>query len=389
MEKKSKARMIEVCVVEPVPPSSYNHDISGYPKTASINKVIRGYLSPQTQKYAIRHDEDFISSNYDLTNARRSALLSEYICDEIDSEFLTVDLKSAIVNKCKNLAKKEDKKDSSSNVIMVLPVEYFDVIIEVFKEFLEKLKYDASKFKKIEDSVIKERIKTLVDERGIKPGSQDTSIFGSMVLSDLGKTIPASMYVAPAFTTGEVIIENDFFIASDDYVLEHPDKAKGAANLGDKPYYAACFYKYSAMDLDILRDNLTSVNCKSGANLEDLLKEEVYKAVSGFIHSLPKGGQTSYAAYGYPVCVCITVKDVKRPLNYAHAFSKPIVARNSEDEAELSVKALVQEMTWADEMYDVEYLERAWVCAPMDVNPENVTQYKSVRKAIEGIIKYI
>jgi len=114
--------------------------------------------------------------------------------------------------------------------------------------------------------------------------------------------------------------------------------------LGTIEFNSACFYRYAALDLDLLAANL----------LGD--KELAIRGVGAFLRAsivaIPTGKQNSFAAHNPPNFVGVSVRSNAIPRNLVNAFEKP-VGNSDNGLTDLSVALLIKEWLKLDAAYGV------------------------------------
>jgi CRISPR system Cascade subunit CasC len=156
----------------------------------------------------------------------------------------------------------------------------------------------------------------------------DLALFGRMIADRPGDNVVAASQVAHALSTHRVDLEFDFYTAVDDLQSEGET---GAGMMGTVEYNAACFYRYSNLDLAQLLRNLDGNAVLAGNAVEAFLRAS--------IEAIPTGKQNSMAAQNPPSLVLAVVRD-KGFWSLANAFLKPVRAGDSEDLMAASIGAL-------------------------------------------------
>ena len=132
-----------------------------------------------------------------------------------------------------------------------------------------------------------------------------------------------------AISTHKASPEIDFFAAVDDL---QPIGESGAAITGHLEYNSAVYYRYTAVNVDLLRENLPGFS-----------NEELLAVLDTFIRSsvisVPVARKNSYNGHTIPSYVLGIVRR-GHPINLANAFEKPISAKNGSGIIEPSIKAL-------------------------------------------------
>lgn len=229
-------------------------------------------------------------------------------------------------------------------------------IVERLSEFYES---DQDKFKSLLKAPTEEEKKQVQENIPKKPPGMDAflddlksvnqchavdiALFGRMTTSDYFQDVEASMQVAHALSTHEVINEVDYFTAVDDL----GKVGGGAGHVGESMFNSPCFYKYFCLDWDQLVNNLAGPqpekpNNKDGSpevekwhqdynKWESELRPEAEKLAAATLGHLiraaaitnPSGKQNSFAANNQPSGILVEIKKNKIPTSYANAFTEP------------------------------------------------------------------
>jgi CRISPR system Cascade subunit CasC len=156
----------------------------------------------------------------------------------------------------------------------------------------------------------------------------DVALFGRM-LADLPQANQhAACQVAHAISTHRVEREFDYFTAVDD---EGAEDETGAGMIGALEFNSATFYRYAALDVHKLVDNL------------DGDRELALKGIAAFaeamVRAIPTGKQNTFAAHNPPSFVGVVLRHAS-PFNLANAFERPVVPLRDRPLTTASVVAL-------------------------------------------------
>lgn len=155
----------------------------------------------------------------------------------------------------------------------------------------------------------------------------DVALFGRM-LADLPQVNQdAACQVAHAISTHRVERDFDYFTAVDD--VGGPDET-GAGMIGQVEFNSATFYRYAALDVSKLLNNLQEDKELTASAIEALIQ--------AMVRAIPTGKQNSFAAHNLPEFIGVSLR--KSPLNLANAFERPIQPRHDKSLTEQSVAAL-------------------------------------------------
>lgn len=304
-------RLIELHILQSFPVSCLNRDDVGSPKSAVFGGVNRARLSSQSLKRAIRQ---FARDN--LQNARfggeRSKFIVQPLVDALKRHGLTDDKLAA--EHAANIADKLAKLDAKAKepqvgtLIFLAPAE----IDAVGKGVAELLKANP-KSKDYEKSIDK-----FCKTAGLLDGA-DIAIFGRMAASLRSLTLEGAAMFSHALSTHKADNDIDFYSAVDDRKPEGDDA--GAGMIGTLEFSSAVYYRYAALNLDLLADE---------RHLGRLLVEQRRQVVDAFIRAtlqaVPGARKNSMNANTLPGYVLGTYKAGGQPVQLVNAFEEPVRA---------------------------------------------------------------
>jgi CRISPR system Cascade subunit CasC len=144
-----------------------------------------------------------------------------------------------------------------------------------------------------------------------------------------------------ALSTHKADTDVDFFAAVDD--LQKADEA-GAGMTGTLEFNSACYYRYAALNLDLLFD---------ADHLATLGQAERKQVVDTFLRTallaVPGARKNSMNANTPPVFVLGVVKTQGQPIQLVNAFEKPVRSKDGwveSSEAELKKHHEALKKTW-------------------------------------------
>lgn len=179
----------------------------------------------------------------------------------------------------------------------------------------------------------------------------DLALFGRMLADRPDRNIDAASQVAHAISTHRVNVEFDFYTAVDDL---RPGETTGADMLGTVEFNSACFYRYSNVDLEQLKVNLSDD--------EELAVRTLGAFLEASIRAIPTGKQNSMAAQNVPSAV-FAVARRSGLWSLANAFLKPVRPTQDSDLAENSLRALDDYWGRMLRMYGDRTVLGSWLCA--------------------------
>ncbi|WP_329087688.1 type I-E CRISPR-associated protein Cas7/Cse4/CasC [Streptosporangium sp. NBC_01469] len=321
--------ILDVHVLQTVPPSCLNRDDTGTPKTAVYGGVRRARVSSQAWKRATRRSfHDLLDpSELGVRTRRVAELLAERInkLDEtidqaqawqLAAETIQLATGSKIeapkrkTETAKDKAKGGSEAAPESRYLMFLSAHQLDGLAEL------AVKGHGAGKDYFKDKSIKEQAKQIANSRH----SVDIALFGRMVADGADINVDAAAQVAHAISVHRVDNESDYFTAVDDYKMREDDDL-GAGMIGTVEFNSATLYRYAAVDVDLLRKNLGK-----GLREDEPLTDPVRRAVEAFLQcfltSLPTGKLNTFGNHTLPDAVVVKLRS-SRPISFVAAFEEP------------------------------------------------------------------
>jgi CRISPR system Cascade subunit CasC len=311
-------KLIELHILQSFPVSCLNRDDLGSPKSATFGGVQRARISSQCLKRATREmAHDFCPS---LFMGQRSRLIVEPLIAAIKKAGIDDATKageaaktfcSAIATWDEKAEKKEVKKVKTMTFFSAAEIE--EIGTEIAKILLSDEKKPEDKIKKAASACAKVGLKD----------AADIALFGRMVASDHSLTLEGAALFSHALSTHKSSNEIDFWTAVDDRQKEDDtvsdeDKA-GSGGMGTLEFNSALYYRYAAINLDLLAD---------ADHLAGLTPEQRKEVVDAFIRAtllaVPSARKNSMNAQNPPVFVLGIVKDKGQPVQLINAFESPV-----------------------------------------------------------------
>jgi CRISPR system Cascade subunit CasC len=331
--------IVDVHVLQTVPPSNINRDDTGSPKTAIYGGVRRARVSSQAWKRAARlaFGDQIEATDLGVRSKRIVELLAEEIraqAPELGERAMELagEVFKGIGIKVK-AAKKEDPERS-------------DYLVFLSRAQVQNLAHAAvasADEKDVPAALKNADVKALAD-RG---HSIDIALFGRMVADQADLNVDASAQVAHAISVHPVETEFDYFTAVDD---RNPEEETGAGMIGTVEFNSATLYRYATLDVDALMRNLGDAEASTRA---------VRTFVDSFVRSMPTGKQNTFANRTLPEAVVVMVRETQ-PVNLVGAFERPVRESESSGRVKRAVDALVEEARDVEESY-VESPVATWV----------------------------
>lgn len=342
-------KLIELHILQSFPVSCLNRDDVGAPKTAIFGGVTRARISSQCLKRATRELATELSP--DLFASSRSRLIVTPIRDALtESGIDDATALEAAKAACDYLAKLDTDKEKTGKLqvktLMFLSPSEIQTIASRLAEALKT--NTGADTRDVGDKEVKVKGKSKADgglgavvQKACRDACKqvqlkdaaDIAIFGRMVASDHSLTVEGAGMFSHALSTHKADNDVDFFAAVDD--LQKHDEA-GAGMTGTLEFTSACYYRYIALNLDLLADQ---------DHLKALSPEERRSVVETFLRAailaVPGARRNSMNAHTAPAYVLGLVKDTGQPIQLVNAFEKPI--RGKEGLVAPSIEALRQE----------------------------------------------
>lgn len=297
--------IIDVHVLQTVPPSNLNRDDTGSPKSARYGGVQRARVSSQAWKRATRKAFDDLLDRTEL--GVRSKRLVELLTDEIAEQ------DPALAERGDELAK---AVLAAVNIKVSAPKGKKDVPDESgYLVFLSNRQVTALGALAVEHG----RTGAPIDKKAARKAadsehSVDVALFGRMVAEDTDLNVDAAAQVAHALSVHAVETEYDYFTAVDDHKQADADEDAGAGMIGTVEFNSSTLYRYATVDVDRLRDNLGDAKATRRA---------VEAFVRGFVGSMPTGKQNTFANRTLPDAVLVVLRETQ-PINMVGAFEEAV-----------------------------------------------------------------
>lgn len=303
--------IVDVHVLQTVPPSNLNRDDTGSPKTAVYGGVRRARVSSQAWKRASRKEFGGVLSKAKLgvRTKKIAQLVSEHI-REISADYSKEqsDELAARVLKVANI-KTEKPKAAADGSVGAPETGYLLFLSRQQIVHLAQLAVDA-------DLAGAEVEKSAAKVAADSDHSVDLALFGRMVADAPDLNVDATAQVAHAISVHPVDNEYDYFTAVDDNA---PEDNAGAGMIGTIEFNSSTLYRYATVNVDGLHDALGTVESTVSA---------VTAFVDAFVRSMPTGKQNTFANRTLPDAVVVTVRD-KQSINLVGAFEDAIVAEGT------------------------------------------------------------
>lgn len=329
--------IIDVHILQTVPPSNLNRDDTGSPKTAIYGGVRRARVSSQAWKRAVRLSFKDLLSTEDLGERTRRVgeAIAELIAKQAPDLADQAQALAAGVLKAAGIVTKEPKGGG--------PVEsgYLLFLSRRQQENLAQVAIEAARAGSTPDS---KRAKALAN----RDHSIDIAMFGRMVADAADINVDAAVQVAHAISVHAVDTEFDYFTAVDD--RKHDAQETGAGMIGTVEFNSSTLYRYATIDVDRLQETLGNVEAS---------RKAVEAFLTAFATSMPTGKQNTFANRTLPDAVMVRLRQTQ-PVNLVGAFENPVRAGEAHGRIKEAAAVLAQYTTEVEQAYGQPPVD-AWV----------------------------
>lgn len=305
--------IVDVSVLQTVPPSNINRDDTGSPKSAVYGGVRRARVSSQAWKRATRlaFGDLLDATQLGVRTKRVVELLGERIrqqdanIEEARAQELAGYAFSAagIKLSAPRRSTPEKPEPDESGYLLFLSSLQLDHVAELCIAANATDDPKAS----LKDAGVKRALDTA--------NSVDLALFGRMVADASDLNVDAACQVAHAISVHPVETEFDYFTAVDDHKNAADDEDAGAGMIGTVEFNASTLYRYATVDADLLKKNLGDAAATRAA-IEAFLR--------AFITSMPTGKQNTFANRTLPDAVVVSIRQTQ-PVNLVGAFEEAII----------------------------------------------------------------
>jgi CRISPR system Cascade subunit CasC len=324
-------KLIELHILQSFPVSCLNRDDVGAPKSAVFGGANRARISSQCLKRAIRElaQEDSPA----LFAGNRSRLIITPVADALRANGVADAQATNIAKQVGDYLATTDEAAAKKGELKVKTLMFLSPseVAALGKELAALAKADPKA--KIEKAIAK-----ACKSAALKDAA-DIAIFGRMVASDHSLTLEGAGMFSHALSTHKADNDLDFFAAVDD--LQSQDEA-GAGMTGTLEFTSATYYRYAALNLDLLAKHLAALSLAER-------KAVVKTFVTAAIQAVPGARKNSMNANTLPCYVLGLAKDKGQPLQLINAFEKPVASKNGIADASIvALKAHHEQLkaTW-------------------------------------------
>jgi CRISPR system Cascade subunit CasC len=340
--------IVDIHVLQTVPPSNLNRDDTGSPKTARYGGVVRARVSSQAWKRATRTAFEDVLDRRDL--GVRSKRLIELVGDEI------IALEPSLTDRAPALAKDvltaAGIKTAAPKGKKDVPEEAGYLVFFSHRQVAGLAELAVHAVKEAGDGAVSIP-KADAKARADSGHSVDVALFGRMVADATDLNVDAAAQVAHALSVHAVENEYDYFTAVDDHKKADEDEDAGAGMIGTVEFNSSTLYRYATVDVDRLQENLGDAKATRRA-VEAFLR--------AFVLSMPTGKQNTFANRTLPDAVLVVLRETQ-PINMVGAFEDPVGDREPGGRVPAAISRLARHTVEVHEAF-TETPVAAWTFGP-------------------------
>ncbi len=327
--------IIDIHVLQTVPPSNINRDDTGSPKTAVYGGVRRARVSSQAWKRATRRAFDHVLDSTEL--GVRTKRVVELVAAEISTLNAELEDRShelaGQVLKAAGIETAAPRKSKKGEQVEAAQSGYLLFLSHHQVSRLAEIAVAAAGASAAPD---KKEARAAADTEH----SVDIALFGRMVADATDLNVDAAAQVAHAISVHAVDNEYDYFTAVDDRA---PEDNVGAGMIGTVEFNSSTLYRYATVDVDALQKTLGSADVAARAS-------DAF--VRAFVTSMPTGKQNTFANRTLPEAVVVTVRD-SQSVNLVGAFEEAVVASETSSRLRTASERLVEYAQQVDAAYSM------------------------------------
>ena len=322
--------LLELHILQNFAPSLLNRDDTGSPKDCEFGGYRRARISSQCLKRAAREyirNNDMLGENdMALRTKRLTQKLKEKLAERGHEENETERVIETALGGLGLALDKKSEEEAKTQYLLFIGLQEVAKLAELIHEHWEVLagvvaaEETGKSKKKAAKAAVDKKISDAMAESLDGGKAVDLALFGRMLADLPQRNRDAACQVAHALSTNAVAREFDFYTAVDDL---KPDDNAGADMLGTVEFNSACYYRYAALDLEKLLQNLQGDEALALKGIEAFVRASVT--------ALPSGKQNSFAAHNPPSFVALTVRQNAAPRNLANAFEVPVRLSRGDD----------------------------------------------------------
>ncbi len=341
--------LLELHILQSFAPSNLNRDDTGAPKDAIFGGSRRARISSQCLKRAAR---TYMAQN-ELIGLEHLAVRTKRVTQELAGRLAANERDRDSAERIAEVAlggagfTVEDGKTQYLFFLSRAELDAMARAIETHWDDLaalvgseEESAKDARKRKKEAREKVPAEVRVALEQAFEQAKAVDLALFGRMLADRPERNQDAACQVAHAISTHKVELEFDYYTAVDD---NKPDDTAGADMIGTVEFNSATYYRYLAIDLAKLLENLRDDQELTLRGLEAFLRASILAE--------PTGKQNSFAAHNPPSYVAATVRRNASPRSLANAFERPVYPARNQGLLQESVVALEGEWKKLEQVY--------------------------------------
>ncbi|MEZ5323159.1 MAG: type I-E CRISPR-associated protein Cas7/Cse4/CasC [Microthrixaceae bacterium] len=340
-------RYLNLHILQPFSYANPNRDDTGAPKSALYGGVLRGRISSQSWKRAIRlaTEKALDAASWRATPAGLAPKLVDHLVERPEfadadeqtrramwvaawvlvASFTVSNPKTEGAHKAYETDAADDSEPTADagnrekkDVLAWFTSADLDTLADILAEDWDELAPLAAKksggdlTKRLDRNGGKLR---QLREHGFGPTDLTVAAFGRMYANAVGASVDAAVQVAHALTTHEMAHQIDYFTAVDDVRNAQRD-SQGAGHLGLAQFTGGVYYRYLSINVDDLAANAAALDVAAARAL-----------LQAMVLALPSGKQNVTANHEPPLLVLAELRD--RSLSYASAFEAPVPVRDA------------------------------------------------------------
>ncbi len=288
--------LIELHILQSFPVTCLNRDDVGSPKSATFGGVNRARLSSQCLKRATRLAAREASDPGTFAGVRSRLLLGPFSDAFVAAGLPAAEAAEKAKVVCETFSKIDGKDPNQvTTAVYLSPGEIKQIAVSVASG--EDAKKAVKKAQRLD--------------------AADIALFGRMVANDATLNVEGAAMFSHALSTHRTANEIDFFSAVDDNKGEAEDA--GAGMIGTLEYSSATYYRYAAVNLDLLADDAHLGGLDSGKRTV-VLRAFLQAALT----AVPSARKNSMNGSTLPEVVLGVRKSKGQPLQLINAFEKPV-----------------------------------------------------------------
>lgn len=289
--------LIELHILQSFPVSCLNRDDVGSPKSALFGGVRRARISSQCLKRASRLTAASSGAGFDGIRSRH--LLTPFVEALVEAGVEESAATASAEELCKLFSKPDSKDPGQVTTAVYL---------------------SPGEIKQIAAAISAGENAKIAIKNATRNDAADIALFGRMIANDPNLNVEGAAMFSHALSTHRADNEIDFFSAVDDRKGDAEDA--GAGMIGTLEFNSATYYRYVAINLDLLAD------AKHLGGLTDDERREILRAfLRATLVAVPGARKNSMNAGTLPHEVLGIRKASGQPLQLVNAFEKPVAAR--------------------------------------------------------------